>query len=225
MDASNRPHATRKSTARKRHSCEPEQVMDLLRLAQSGDVAAEHELHAVFAPMLTAILARYRDDLWLSEDLPGEGYLILHRLLRQYDASRGVNLFTYLQRTLPHDVWSHVRQRRMIAQRELPLSSLQPEDSEDDCNSTEPEVTLRSMIAEEYGWVQNRSVEQAVVTRVALLEALAALPQRQRKLFEMWSNGTEARVIAADMNISEKACYKALERLLSRLRRVVKEAG
>jgi RNA polymerase sigma factor (sigma-70 family) len=223
MDGTHRSAAARRSDQGRRHSCRPEQVLELLRRAQDGDTPAEHELHEAFAPMVQGVLARYRDDGAVHEESEGEAYLILHRLILQFDPHRGVNVFTYLERTLPQAIWTFVRRERTVARREVPHSSLRTGDiAEDPGLQSLPDEMHQELIEEGCRWLTQQSrLEEVVVARLALEEALAMLPERQRKLFEIWRDGAEVQVAAPQLNMTIQACYKALERLLSRLREVL----
>src|SRR3989442_45288 len=101
MDANGRRDAAgKKSKGEKRLSCSPEHVMELVRRAQSGDLAAEHELHRILEPKLRAALAPHRGDRSVAEDVDGEGYLLLHDCIMRFDIRWGVSFSTFLDRML-----------------------------------------------------------------------------------------------------------------------------
>src|SRR5437773_8622599 len=139
------------SKGHKRLSCSPEHVMDLVRRAQGGDVAAELELHRIFEPKLRAALAPHRGDKNVAEDLDGQGYLLLHDRIMEFDEARGVNFFTYLALTLPEDAWTYVRGQRRDARRGQSSSGLP--NSRDDPDATgDPDEAFDAAIRKERGW-------------------------------------------------------------------------
>src|SRR3989442_793969 len=129
----------------------PEPVHILLSDAQSGGLAAQHALAAFFAPMLRRAVAPYRHVRELYEELAGEVQLFFHHLILQLDPGRGVNVFTYLQRTLPLRVRKYVQQRREEERREAPWSTLLSPRARDAENETEAIEDAVYHLAEEAG--------------------------------------------------------------------------
>src|SRR2546426_838479 len=96
-----------------------EAILDLVRRAQAGDASAEHALYQFFTPLIRGALAPFIADSDLHEDLQGFAYLLFRRLILQFDLDRGVNLFTYLERTLPRHLWTYVRRQRELRGRRV----------------------------------------------------------------------------------------------------------
>jgi len=218
-----RDHAPPRGTAI-RPALKPDSLLPLVALLQHGDAHAAEELQAYFGPMLRRALAPYRGDRLVEEDLDAVGGGILHRLFLEFDPNRGVNLFVYLRRSLPADVWSYVRQQRVSAAREVPWSSLAVEGTETDSSASRDEDALEYSIQREVGWLAQRSgVEEVTILRMAVEQALARLSTRDRELFRFWALGWEVSDIASLLGMKEKSCYTALTRVRDRLKKLLKD--
>lgn len=60
----------------------------LARLVQRGDVLAKHDLHQLFTPLLRQVIAPFRRDKELSQDLRGQVYLIFADLVLKFEGAR-----------------------------------------------------------------------------------------------------------------------------------------
>src|SRR5438094_2166586 len=154
MDENRHPASGRgKPKGEKRLSCSPEHVMDLVRRAQGGDVAAEHELHRIFEPKLRAALAPHRGDRSVAEDLDGEGYLLLHACIMRFDIRWGVSFFTYLDRMLQGNAYSVVRRERRHARRCQSASVAAAAGDETHCDApADPEEAIGAAIQRDRSW-------------------------------------------------------------------------
>ena len=221
MDENRHPTSGRgKSKGEKRLSCSPEHVMDLVRRAQSGDVAAEHELHRIFEPKLRAALAPHRGDTSVAEDLDGEGYLLLHDRITGYDVARGVSFFTFLDRTLPEGVWSYVRSERRDSRRCQASAGTRAFGVDPDGDvPSDPDEPFDAAIRRERGWLEQGSdVEGVVVLHRTLEEAVKTLPRRQQQVYRLLAANNSIKEIAAALGITGKNCYAVVQRLRASLR-------
>lgn len=202
-----------------RHSCAPEHALELVRRAQAGDARAAQELHEIFTPMLLGAIAPYRRDPLLGEEVPGEAYLILHRLLLYFDFQRGVNLFTYLERALPKALRRCVRRQRTISRREVLATCLAPESDEGHQLAGETGDSLERMIDAERRWAaRDNAGEEAMAVRMTLAAAVNDLPERQREVVILWKAGYSFEEMATELDASTEACRQAFQRARGKLR-------
>jgi RNA polymerase sigma factor (sigma-70 family) len=223
MDGKRRSAAVRPREEDRRHSCRPEEVMQLLRRTQEGDTSAEHQLHAVFRPMVASAVIPYLGNPGIAEELTGVSYLILHRLLFHFDPSRGVNLFTYLQKMLPRHLASFVRREHRARDRELPLSALSVAPSEDD-EDTDVEAALALLMPHDCGWQQQRSqVEEVVVLNLTITAAVEKLSDRQQQVFELWMARHSVAGMAEELEMTPAATRQAWHRVKLALQEALKK--
>lgn len=206
-----------------RLSCSPEGLNILIQRAQSGDVPAQHDLQKRFAPKLLAALARFRSYSLIAEDLDGQGYLVLHDLIQRFDRTRGVSFFTFIERMLGAGMWSYARAERSLQNHQTSMEGLCRTSSDSD-DIGDPEAALWRMVHRERGWLaQSSSVEETVVLRMTLADAVEALPRRQRQVYDLWTGGDTVKEIAAKLAIKEDYCCVALSRLRAGLRKALEE--
>jgi RNA polymerase sigma factor (sigma-70 family) len=212
-------HDTRSDTLRF------EQVLNLLpaecRVVEPGEVCCEERLNR----LIRYLLARYRLPATMGEDLVGETYCILHRLTLQYDPDRGVPYLAYLNHTLPDAIWSWVRQRQKEITREPTISQIMPIDEHGnvELRSDAGELPKDARDLDRSAGVIGKSVEESVLLRVALEEAMATLQPRQRQIIELYSRGHTAEEMAEKLGMTTEACHKALQRARGALRCTLRE--
>src|SRR4051794_37127532 len=200
-----------------------EHILHLVSDAQSGSDQASHQLYLIFTPMLLSAITPYHRDLCLYEELYGETYLILHRLIMNFQLDRGVNLFTYLERTLPQAVWSYVRQQRKIARREVPASCLSTL-TDDPSPEADPDSIFDQLIGHEYHILAGTpGIDEAITVRIVLETAILALPTRQKEIFLLWKTGHSFEEMASDLEITSAACRQAFKRARSTLQGALRE--
>jgi RNA polymerase sigma factor (sigma-70 family) len=204
-------------------SCSPEQLQALLCRLRGNDEAALQELYAHFTPMIRGAVASYRGDAELQPQLLGQAYVEFHRLVRQFDPARAVNLFTYLERTLPGAILSYVRQQRRAARREVPFSSLPPQGSTDDPTASGPtaetvQQRLREKADEPWQWA---NAERAILDELTIQRVVDTLSPRRRQVFVLWWKGYKSPEIAVLLGIHADACRQALHRALADVRRAL----
>lgn len=220
-DRDQRPHdAGKRPQGENRRSCSSEQLTCLIQRIQVGDVAAAHALYAQLEPMLRRVMAPYHPDEELYRNLRGELYVALDRLARQFDETRGVNPFTYFERTLAPAVQTAVDRERRPARRELSLESF--EAGADDNGPAQPEERWRQRIDRERGG-PGAGFEEQVIVRLTLQRALSRLTERQQEVFALWEAGYHSVEMAEILGIPAGTCRQTLHRALARLRRELKK--
>jgi RNA polymerase sigma factor (sigma-70 family) len=198
-------HSPHRTPASYRH----DELLVLVEHAQHGDDACHAELQRIFAPLLARAIAPYHYPPTLHEDLAGEVIVTFHHLVMEFDPDRGVQLTTYLARTLPPAIHTVVRRARRAAQREIPLSALPvatwgiPQDEE--------AALLEWLSAGSSGW---ESVEECALRKLAVERLLAGLTPRRRAVLLLRLQGHGFDAIAAQLGITPAAASKAYQRAL-----------
>jgi len=191
-----------------------------VRLAQYGDVLAKHDLHRLFTPLLRKVIAPFRSEKELYQELHGEVCLIFDRLVLKFDESRGIDLPAYMAHVLPKAVAVFVRRWREKAGREVALSSMVTAADPDAWMETVEQV-LQQLGAEELLWIHRAgNLAERVVERVTLEQAIQSLPPRQREVFTLREvEGYSYTEIAVRMDIKASTVRTHLEKALANLRK------
>jgi RNA polymerase sigma factor (sigma-70 family) len=183
----------------------PEELATLIAAAREGDLSCEEQLQRMCGRFVRQARRRYVLPGDLSEEWIGEVWLILHRLIMEYDPKRGIDFFAYIGAKLPRAIWTWVRQSQRETGREVAISLLSSvENLQEDSEVDRGEATLAQGHLERMGLVGETSVEDTVVLRVEVARALAGLPDRRREVFLRLYEGESHKEIAEALGISEE---------------------
>jgi RNA polymerase sigma factor (sigma-70 family) len=207
------------------HGSPSEHLLALILRAQQGEVAAEHDLFAQLTPMIRGALATYRQDVQIHEELQGQVYLLMHRLVQKFDPQRNVNAFTFMERHLSPAIRSIVRQRQEVARREIRWSELRTAGAQEEADKREdPEENLERRIRTERGWQRrNGELEEQTVLRLALQQALLWLPTQQRQTVLLRAQGHSFAEIATIVGMNADNCRQTYKRAVKQLRELLDE--
>jgi RNA polymerase sigma factor (sigma-70 family) len=204
----------------------PEEVRDLVRRAQAGDEKAEHRLHRLCRPLANQVRRKLTLSADLAEDWDGVVYLILHRLIQQYEGAGAVEFYPYILRTLQPAVWSWVRQQQISRHREPLAADLARYMSDEMANLEE---TGHGGHGQEgilwMGAGDEVSIEHNAISRLLWEEALNGISARRRQIVLRYLEGYTCAEIARELGISVDACQKELQRSRKALQSRLEKAG
>ncbi len=202
----------------------PQMTLHLTRLVQRGDVLAKHDLHQLFTPLLQKVIAPFRRDAELYQDLHGQVYLTLDRLVLKFDESRGIDLPAYLSTVLPKAVETFVRRQSKKAGREIAWSSLTMTTDPDAWTEAVEEV-LQRLSAAELCWMSRASDPATqVIERLALQQAIQSLPPRQREVFTLREvEGYSCHEIAAQLGITASSVRTHFQNARRHLQKILQK--
>jgi RNA polymerase sigma factor (sigma-70 family) len=196
------------------HSPSPEQpsLEHLAVAAQGGDDSALEALWQRFQPLVRRLLRSY-SRLSIAEDLPGEAYVLFHRLVHLYDATRGVAFTHYCEQTLSQGLHSVVRREWRTLQR-----AAESKETGELSSAGDPDTGSWTEHEQQTGRT-DADVAERVVLQLMLERLLRTLAPRQAYVFTRHAlRGESFAEIAAALGCSAHAARELYYRARRRLR-------
>jgi RNA polymerase sigma factor (sigma-70 family) len=201
----------------------PEEVLDLARRAQSGDVSSHRRLFDLARPLLWHTARRYCADPELLDEMESELYLLFCRRLQQFDPERHVYFFTFLQHGLVKQIrYALGRVRKQMR----PCGAPGPprEEAVDACDGGRPAPRGPCRPAPLPAWAEPADagqIDDAMLERLVIRQALTSFSSPVRAVIDRRMERWGYDKIAAELRMTPEACRQAFHRARTRLREIL----
>ena len=187
-----------------------ERIKDLVFLAQSGDQEAFSELLAVYDPLITSTVSKFKIEGMLdtdAEDLRQEAILAFYSALLSYDSNISeVEFGLYAKVCICNRLVSQVRAiKKHIASSTLTYSA------EDLLKYVSDDEDPAKNIVE-------REAEQSLMKLIS-----DNLSEMENRVFEMYVSGMSASEMAKRLDVSEKSVSNTVYRIRKKLKSVLQK--
>lgn len=156
------------------------------------------------------------------EDLIQEGMIGLFKAVRDYDAGRDVNFYTFADLCVSRQMYTAVQASNR--KKHLPLNSYISiySRSQDDTRGNEEAVLANTLPSKKDKNPEELVIEQENLERIEA-SILKELSQLEKQVFELHLTGMNYMEIAKVLGRDEKSTDNALQRIKTKVRKLLKE--
>ena len=179
---------------------------EMIRLAQSGDEAAEETLLEQYKPLVRSLVREYFLVGGEQDDLLQEGMLGLFKAIRHFDPGQEVSFASYarllITRQIYHAIEQSQRQKHQALNQSIPMEDLETQRSDGSMGVVESPETI---------------VLDLENTRELLDAIHALLSPLEREVLALYLQGYDYLQIGEKLDRSAKSIDNALQRIRGKI--------